>query len=161
MNVICSYCRKDMGEKAPLENDQVSHGMCPECTEHFTRQWDGLSLAEYLDTFKFPVMVSDGNGRIVAANQPMAGMLGKDKRDVTGLLGGEAFECSYARLEGGCGQTEHCQTCTVRNTILSTYETGEPVYNQRCYVQHDSDKRYYLVSTVKLERSVQVTIEPE
>ena len=150
-----------MGEKEPLEDGQVSHGMCPECANHFSRQWEGLSLAEYLDSFDFPLMVSDGDGRVVAANQPMASMLGKDKRDVTGLLGGEAFECAYARLEEGCGQTEHCQTCTVRNTITSTYETGEPVFNQRCYVQHDSGKRYYLVTTVKLERSVQVTIEPE
>ena len=150
-----------MGEKEPLEDGQVSHGMCPECVYHFSRQWNGLSLAEYLDSFDFPVMVSDGDSRIFAANQPMASMLGKEKRDITGLLGGEAFECAYARLKEGCGLTEHCQTCTVRNTITSTYETGEPVFNQRCYVQHDSGKRYYLVTTVKLERSVQVTIEPE
>ena len=135
--------------------------MCPECADHFSRQWEGLSLAEYLDSFDFPVMVTEGEGRIVAANQPMATMLGKEKRDVTGLLGGEAFECSYARLEGGCGKTVHCQTCTVRNTIMSTHETGEPVYKQRCYVQHDSGKKYYLVTTVKLEQSVQVSIEPE
>ena len=161
MKMICSYCRKDIGDKEPLEDSQVSHGMCQECAEHFSRQWDGLSMAEYLDSFDFPVMVSDGDGRVVAANQPMASMLGKDKRDVAGLLGGEAFECAYARLEEGCGQAEHCQTCTVRNTITSTYETGEPVYKQRCYVQHDSGRRYYLVTSVKLERSVQVTIEPE
>lgn len=30
---ICSYCNKSMGEKEPLENKAVSHGICPECYE--------------------------------------------------------------------------------------------------------------------------------
>jgi hypothetical protein len=35
------------------------------------------------------------------------------------------------------------------------------VFKQRCYVEHDSGKDYFTVTTVKLDRSVQVSIEPE
>jgi PAS domain-containing protein len=150
-----------MGDKEPLKDSQASHGMCQECIEHFPRQWRGLSLAEYLDSFDYPVLVADGNMRIVVANQPMANMMGKEKRDVAGLLGGEAIECAYARLEGECGHTVHCQTCTARNATTEAWETGETVLRERCFVQRNSGKQYFLITTVKLERSVQVTIEPE
>lgn len=31
MKIICSWCGKDMGEKEPLENKIITHGMCDEC----------------------------------------------------------------------------------------------------------------------------------
>lgn len=31
MKIQCSWCKKDMGEKAPLEDLRTSHGQCPEC----------------------------------------------------------------------------------------------------------------------------------
>jgi hypothetical protein len=32
--VICSYCKKDMGEKEGFDREgAISHGICPECLE--------------------------------------------------------------------------------------------------------------------------------
>lgn len=31
MKVICAWCKKDMGQKEPLEEDLISHGICPIC----------------------------------------------------------------------------------------------------------------------------------
>ena len=31
MKVICSWCDKDLGEKEPLADTRVSHGMCEDC----------------------------------------------------------------------------------------------------------------------------------
>lgn len=31
MRVICAWCNKPMGEKAPLDDDSITHGMCQEC----------------------------------------------------------------------------------------------------------------------------------
>ena len=28
---LCSWCQKIMGEKEPLDDRQVTHGICPEC----------------------------------------------------------------------------------------------------------------------------------
>ena len=57
MKVICSYCRRRLEDKEPLDNDMVTHAMCDECAVHFMKQWRGLSLGEYLDQFGFTVLV--------------------------------------------------------------------------------------------------------
>jgi len=31
MQVVCTWCDKDMGEKEPLENKDTTHGMCQAC----------------------------------------------------------------------------------------------------------------------------------
>ena len=160
MKVICSFCRKKLQDKEPLDQGVISHGMCDECLEYFMLQWDGPSLGEYLDRFEIPVLVVDEACRIVAANQEMADMIGRGEREMCGLLGGEAIECVYSRLEEGCGNEVHCRTCTVRNTVMHTIQTGESLYNVECYVELDRGRAPYRVSTVKLDRSVQVVIEP-
>ncbi len=33
MQVICSYCNKDLGEKEPLGNKKISHGACKQCAQ--------------------------------------------------------------------------------------------------------------------------------
>ncbi|KKM97309.1 hypothetical protein LCGC14_1169310 [marine sediment metagenome] len=40
MRVICSWCGKDMGEKEPLDNEEISHGICEECQERLTEMKD-------------------------------------------------------------------------------------------------------------------------
>lgn len=31
MNVACAWCKESMGTKEPVENNETSHGICPEC----------------------------------------------------------------------------------------------------------------------------------
>ena len=71
MKVICSYCRKEMHEKEPFNDDSLTHSMCQECRDYFTEQikLKGLSLDESIDKFEAPVLVVDEDGRIVAANK--------------------------------------------------------------------------------------------
>lgn len=33
MKIICSWCKKSMGEKAPLDNPSTTDGVCDECSE--------------------------------------------------------------------------------------------------------------------------------
>src|SRR5271166_5124264 len=113
MRLICSYCRLSLPDKEPLDDPRVSHGMCSTCAAHFKRQWSGLDLRGYLEGLSVPVVVVAPDGRIVAANSPMAAMLGWTPETVVGMLGGEIFDCSYARLPEGCGKTVHCAACTV------------------------------------------------
>jgi len=159
MKTICSYCRSDMGETEPLEDQRVSHGLCPECAARYQRKCHSQTFGEYLDNFDFPILIVDGNVRINAANYLMARMLGKSERELFGLLGGEALECRHARLEGGCGNTVHCRTCTVRNLVEQTYQTGESSFQVPAFVDREEGRLGFLISSVKLERSVQVVVE--
>jgi PAS domain-containing protein len=160
LKVICSYCHDVIDVREPLNDDRVSHGLCRECTVKFEKQCRGQNFGEYLDNFDFPVLIVDGDARVIAANHLMALMLGKSDREMFGLLGGEALECRYARLDGGCGKTVHCPTCTVRNLVEKTYQTGDSFFKVPAYVDQEGKRLEFYVSTAKLVRSVQVMVEP-
>lgn len=160
MRVMCSFCHAPLGEKPPFEKTDISHGACPACLEHYERQWDGLSLAEYLDDFGFPIAVVDQAGRFIAVNDAMADRLGRPARELTGLLGGEAMECVWARLPEGCGRTVHCETCTVRRTVRRAFETGEPQMRVPAWVQQDAGRMDVLVTTRRIGPAVRVRLEP-
>ena len=117
MRVICSYCRKRIGEKEPFNDNTTSHGMCKECFNYFMEQIKGLSLDKYLDKFETPVLIVNKDCRVVASNEIARNVTGKSQNEVFGLLNGEAMECVYARLPEGCGNVIHCETCAIRNTL--------------------------------------------
>jgi hypothetical protein len=148
-----------MGEKQPLEDERLSHTMCDACLAHFSRQWGGLKLGEYLDDFEVPVIVLDENRRVQAANQLMADRLGKSQREMYGLLGGEAMECAYARLPEGCGETVHCKTCAVRLSVEATLETGEPQARVPATLDQDDICIQFIISTTIMNGMVGVMIE--
>lgn len=159
MRVICSYCREDLGRKEPLNDERITHGMCVACADRFVRQWEGQRLGEYLDRFECPVLAFNAEGRIVAVNAHMEAMLGKNAREILGYLGGEVMECRYARLEGGCGQTQHCEACTIRRTVMATHETGEPQSMVTATITRDDDSVQLVISTCKAGDIVRLTIE--
>ena len=160
MRVVCSYCEKGLGDKEPVDDPAISHSICPACRDHFRRQWRGMSLGEYLDAFPGPVVVVDEDLRTIAANQPMAELLGRRLDDVVGLRGGEALECAHARRPGGCGKSVHCRTCTIRNSVTTTYETGEPCLRVPATVERPEGALACLISTCRRGAAVQVVIEP-
>jgi len=40
LRVICSWCNKELQEKEPFEDKQISHGMCRDCKEDMQRVID-------------------------------------------------------------------------------------------------------------------------
>jgi hypothetical protein len=58
MKVICSYCQSEIGEKEPLDNNSVSHGMCKDCYEYHSKQIAGISFNENFDRLRDPVFIS-------------------------------------------------------------------------------------------------------
>jgi hypothetical protein len=159
VRLICSYCRKDLGTKAPLRDGSVTHGMCVACGEYFGAQWNGMSYGQYLERFDFPVVMFEGDLRVVAINQPACAALGREAGELVGLLGGEAMECGRARLPGGCGKTVHCSTCTIRNTVTRTHRTGEALSRVPATLRRSDRAVDLLISTAREGKLVRVTIE--
>ena len=153
MRVVCSYCRKDMGKKAPLRDGGVTHAMCPECDAYFGSQWAGRSFAEFVARFDFPVVLLEAEGRVVAMNEAAGGFLGRPARETVGLLGGEAMECAYARLPEGCGRTVHCAACAIRNSVQETHRTGRTLTRVPATLRRRDQVHQLLVST-RLEGKV-------
>ena len=105
MRLICSYCRRVIRADPQARVTDVSHGMCEPCGRYFERLWAGMPVADYLDELDHPILLTDGDGRVVAMNQKLAELIGADRQACTGLAGGEAFACVHSRLPEGCGRT--------------------------------------------------------
>jgi len=158
MKVVCSYCSRHLGEKAPRDDQRISHGMCDECRAYFERQIDGLPLDRYLDGFEAPVMIVDGDGRLVASNEMAATMCGKSQKELIGLLGGEAMECGYARLPGGCGRTVHCETCTIRNAVTATLENRQGLPHAGVKLKRENEEIQMTIGTTYIGGMVRIVI---
>jgi PAS domain-containing protein len=158
VKVVCSYCKKFLRDKAPLDDDRVSHGVCDPCFEHFLLQIDDLPLTGYVEGFSSPVLLVREDWRVVAMNRAMEAFLGKSEHAVQGLRGGEAMGCTYAALPGGCGQTAHCEPCTVRRAVVLTMETGEPLVEQPAHLRTERGRIELRISTARVDGVVRVTI---
>jgi hypothetical protein len=70
------------------------------------------------------VAVVDRDGVLKAANRQLCELVKQDLSSVQGRKGGDVFECAYASLPGGCGQTIHCSACAIRRAVTDTLDSG-------------------------------------
>ena len=160
MMVVCSYCQTELPDKEPLDDPAITHTICPACFDHYTPQWDGQPMAEFLDRFDSPVVAVSNEARILAVNSAAAEAYGIAQREAQGLLGGELLECSYARQPEGCGHTVHCKACTLRNTVTETLSTGRDMHRVPASMTGLEHTPVLLVSTQLRNGVVFVHIEP-
>ncbi len=113
MKRVCIRCGKDM-------RDETGSGdLCEQCVSPVDSPVR-MPVREYLDTLPAPVILFDSERRAVAANRRACEYLGKGPDAVEGFTGGDIFECRYACLPEGCGNTVHCSGCTLRRLVLDT-----------------------------------------
>ena len=125
MQTICAWCNTTLGALGGDPTAPISHGICTECRDHFFGNGVGVpTLEEFLDRLDAPVLVVDGDGVVLTANQGARELVQKSASAIRGHLGGEVMECAYARLPEGCGRTVHCEGCAIRNTVMATHADG-------------------------------------
>jgi PAS domain-containing protein len=157
--LVCSYGRKTIRDERGGPACDVSHGMCPSCADHFERLWKGMPLSEYLDTLPQPVLVVNGDGCVVAANQKLAALFGRDRVELRGLRGGEAMACVHSRLPEGCGKTVHCRECTIRRAVAKVAKTGVAQKRVPAYLQTKDGRVDLRISAKARDGLVHVTVE--
>ena len=161
---ICSYCEAEL--EPPVDdgnaNETISHGICRPCVDHLMAG-SGTLLQEFIDTIEIPVFVLGDNARVVSANKDAEKYLEKDASEMSGHLNGEVFDCINHTLPGGCGQTEHCKTCTIRNSIEETYKSGKALKDVPAYLDLDNmggtKRTAFKISTEKRNEVVLLNIE--
>ena len=163
MNKTCAWCNKDLTAKEEYTSEgDISHGICTQCAIKLTSS-NPRTAKELLSFVREPVFVINSDGIMKAANNSGLKMLGKDMDEIEDALGGDAFECSYASLEGGCGNTEHCKTCTIRNAVMDTLSTGKGYRNIPAFQSINTSEgpkifRFY-ISTEKVEECILLRID--
>lgn len=158
MSIFCPWCHLVM----PDEPDgPVTQGICPNCAADL--QLVPEAFDRFLETLRAPVLVVDGQGRVMGTNTTAAAFVRMEPADMVGKLGGEVLSCANAGLPGGCGHTIHCTGCAIRRAFEHTAKTGEPIrhaiaFAQRRGVDGPLDA-IYDVSTERLGPLVLVQIE--
>ena len=149
MKKICAWCEKDLTQTV-IQQDGITHGICPECALRvFGQQGTSHNLQGFLDSISVPVVAIDGLCRVTAANERLRDMVGNRTLNMIYSPPGEVFECSYAFLPEGCGETIHCSGCAIRRAIFETFETGQLLVRVPA-VLHREDKEVGLHITTEL-----------
>lgn len=126
MYIVCAYCQNPIADRPPKDSTDVSHGICDTCMNLVLAD-DGTTLQSLIEGIGAPVLVIDNNGVALTANSRAQSALGKSIATIRGYRGGEVIECEHARKPGGCGQQGECKACVIRNSVMQTHATGEPV----------------------------------
>ncbi len=75
-----------------------------------------------------PVLIVDEDVRIVDCNPSAAGLVGPDREHQYMHRSGEALHCVHAgATPGGCGHSEHCRDCVIRNSVGEALRDGKTV----------------------------------
>jgi PAS domain-containing protein len=120
-------------------------------------------LREFLDNIAVPIVLVAADGVIRTANRHALAIFRKDQAEIEGGLGGEVFECIYARLPEGCGHTVHCSGCAIRRTVMLTHLTGQAAERVPATLKMQSEAEpqeiRFLISTEKFCDHVMLTID--
>jgi len=72
-----------------------------------------------MDALPFGLLVLDGEGYVHASNDQFHRVIGVSEREIRGKLNGEVLGCLNAyENPGGCGSTNSCRDCDIRNLVL-------------------------------------------
>jgi transcriptional regulator with PAS, ATPase and Fis domain len=164
MKVVCSYCNKNLGDKEPLLDQAVTHGICKECYEYYKKRWNNYTLKDFLEDYACAVAVVDKEANVLALNSAAEKMFKKDLKVIKGSKVGDFVECAWAKMPGGCGLSEHCQACTIRKMLNITVSSGKPQPETRAYIWggSESDKiprKKVFISTAKEGDLIRIMIK--
>ncbi len=158
MKRICAWCKKEMEpvDTGKEEENLISHGMCKSCYDVINR-YDIVSLREFLNKLETPVLAIDEEGTVVSVNTPVHELLKKNRSQIEGVKTGNVISCKNAFSPEGCGNTIHCDGCTIRNTVTDTYKTGEKHKNIKTFrevVTDDGFKKLNLQISTELINNI-------
>ncbi len=156
MKKVCAWCGKNLGSVASKKGFEhgVTHGICGNCKDNLLFQMGvGNNLGVFLNNLKRPILAVNREGTIVSANNQVKTLLQHGLSGIEGNNGCELFECIYARLPEGHGNTIYCSGCDIRRTVMETHATGRsylkiPVSLSR-NTPEGPEKLNLLISTAK------------
>lgn len=164
MKKVCSFCKADMGEVSPFDNDAITSGICASCYEEQSHKWLRFNYSQYLKNLSDPAFVANKDVRIYAVNSKFQQFLAHDpKVDLRGLLCGEVLCCQHSEeschVGLRCGGYDSCRDCTIRSTIESVVVSRESREKVHAWIMRDNIKHEILISAYwKKENTVLVVI---
>jgi PAS domain S-box-containing protein len=94
-------------------------------------QLERNNLQLIFDASHVGMVLIDQQMAMVRVNNVMAQLVGKEAMALSGKQPGDGLCCIHALSSaGGCGTTNACEGCTIRNTAKEVLETGNPIFNR-------------------------------
>ncbi len=120
-----------------------------------------------LDTIPVAVVLVNQDLFVIDSNKAALDFILLNKDATPPMLCGDAMNCVNAKnSKGGCGTTEYCKDCVIRNSVLETF-SGDPVVRRYGVITQDRDgelrELHLMVSVTPVElggsKSALVTLE--
>lgn len=93
-------------------------------------------LSAIYDNVPLLMLLVDEERRVEKANHTAASLVQRAAEEMLGLYGGEALRCVHSTDHPlGCGFGQVCKSCTIRNTVLDTFKTGNNHYQVEARIQ--------------------------
>lgn len=161
----CFFCNMPLASVGTQsEQVQISQGVCGHCLKKHSNH-DQNSLAKMLNGLDVPVLVVNQKMHCIYGNHEAQQLTQLSFADLQHELPGNLLMCCYASQPGGCGQTEHCESCTIRNCIVKTFESGQPCKDVAVVLQRDDGHGQHscqlIVSTQMFVNTVLLRIEQD
>lgn len=164
MKQFCTLCKNDfqLKEKSGNGNRSLLGNVCETCLERLTGS-NSVDLSSFLESLNIPVMAVNENGLVITANTRLKENFHQNGNIVEGEKGGNVLNCRYAFEPGGCGNSVHCDGCTIRNCVMETHKTGKSFLNVRAFREIKTDegivRAYCLITTEKNNDVVFLSID--
>lgn len=123
----CSTCGKALFHAREIGlSGGLTQDLCSTCSKVIStgRQDQVRAL---IDVFENPLLITDLDRRVTCVNLAGERALGDSMDSIIGSLAGDVIVCENASLPGGCGHTENCRACTIRNAVTTTLESQAEV----------------------------------
>ncbi|WP_052286245.1 PAS domain-containing sensor histidine kinase [Methanococcoides burtonii] len=136
----------------------LSNSSAEKLHEHSTESFVNPGILNYIfEDLPLILILINKDGRVENINRATSIALGKEKKDSIGLLGGELFGCMNSLTGEGCGKNRECSECTVRNSVMYTFETGENIYKKEGELEimtnGQSVTLHFLISTILIQQN--------
>ena len=140
----------------------ISDESCSTCEKKLDSQ-EGISIQEFIDNLLVAIIVLDQKGSVQTVNEKARSLFNKELFFFKGSSIGKVFECEYAQLPEGCGETVHCSGCAIRTAVTETFTSGNPVIRMGATLKDlkpgEPKKIHYYISTRKIGDAVLLQIE--
>ncbi len=162
MRRLCAWCKKELTPREDMGTErEITHGICCRCARNFADTT--AKNKDLLDLINEPVLLVDSRCVVRMVNEQALELLDKDLDAVTDKLGGEVLGCVYAGYQEGCGRTEHCKTCAVRNVLKDTLFHGRSYRNvpafQKIRTPNGERIMRFFISTERVGREILLRID--
>ncbi len=87
-------------------------------------------LHKLFDAIPVPVLIADSDVKIQMMNKAAAAAFDITLEAAYDQRAGESLDCIHAAEEGGCGLSDACRDCVIRNSVRSAVQ-GKTTYRRR------------------------------